>query len=306
MRQNSLLLLTAVLIGFLGGAVQAETLKIVTFNTRWFGLKEYRAEKGEPQYPGESPQKIARRASEIKNLLSEQILPADAIVFEEVVDKTLIQDQLPRGWTCSSYVHPQHEDKHQHVVVCAAPQYRLQNVSYDDNNTIEEVAYDNNRGRPAVRVDLTTAKGRRLLRIVGVHLKAKPEFSDIRISQVTAIANDLMNEVVPTIVTGDFNSFPAGENLKKQSDIDIYTQILKTADPGFEHLGPFQGATFLGRENRGRFDHFFGSSGVSVVSGPEAFAACNGGSKSNDYFNQDYFDRFISDHCPVSVTINVK
>lgn len=218
----------------------------------------------------------------------------------------LLQSVMPRGWNCISYPHQ--NESHQRVAFCASANFRFMNVPYDNNTAIEEVASDGQWSRPALRVDLVNAKGQRVVRLVGVHLKAMLDFSAERIRQTKAIADDLrQSHPVPTILTGDFNTFWWQQTKNEKDDIEYITAEMKKADATFTRLRAQDIYTYRSYRYRSQFDHFLVNGGVTVVAGPEIFAVCNQG-KGEDgdgFLNFPYYYKFISDHCPVRIRVEV-
>jgi endonuclease/exonuclease/phosphatase family metal-dependent hydrolase len=280
----------------------ATSLKITSFNIEWFGNK-YDNPRSE-QRQEKDPVQIQTRKEEVKKFLNYYGHP-DVYAFQEIVDVRSLQDVLPAGWSCMTYDIA--NELHQHVVLCASPKYRFLRVPYDSDDIIDAVATDREWSRPALRVDLADQKGRRLLRIVSVHLKAMPMETKERLRQSLEIANDLKSNLdLPSVVVGDFNSFTVDQSKQAANDVDLILQKLQQADPGFqraEHVLPY---TYRRARNRAQFDHFYYSSGVELVGSPRVFEVCSKDLKGNNpYYDIQFFNQWISDHCPAEFQIKL-
>lgn len=280
----------------------ATSIDMVTFNIHWFGAK-FKDPRGKKPRPID-PRKIEERTQIIRDFMQRVVRPQDVMAFEEVVDMQLLQAIVPQGWNCVSYEN--HNPSHQRVAICASAQFRFLPVPYDNNSAIEEVASDREWSRPALRVDLADMKGRRLMRLVAVHLKAMSNFSKERMRQVGAIANDLRKSAaVPTVIMGDLNSYWSQQTGNDRDDIDAFTEILQEADSSFSHVKHRSRFTFRSFQHRSQLDHFIVNGGVRVLDGPDVFPVCNQGKDGDGYLNFPYYYKFVSDHCPVRVRVEV-
>ena len=293
----------------LGTAAHAKqedgAIDFVTFNMKWFGARydNPRADRPTPV----DPAFIRERARQMKRFFDEVVKPTDVGVFEEVVDVEMLQSVLPHGWDCISY----HSDNqsHQKVVVCAAGEYRLVDVPYDNNTTIEEVASasDSEWSRPAVRVDLTNRNGARIARIVGAHLKAMPFYSRERARQMRAIAKDLRSAGrAPVIVTGDLNTYWKGQTNQSLDDIVALTSRLQEADSTFRHLDIGRKNTYRSNRYKSQFDHILVNDKIEVASAPEIYPVCDQRKNGTGFRDFNFYYRYISDHCPVRFKFRVK
>lgn len=281
----------------------ATQLEVVTFNVRWFGLTvdDPRSPNPKPRDPALVKRQIASMADFMKRVVN----PQSVIVFQEVVDIDALRLILPANWSCDGYRHA--NKLHQHVVVCASPLYRIVNVPYDGNKIIEGVASDTTWSRPAVRADITDRMGRRILRVVGVHLKSAPNFSMERQRQMNVIGQDLRQTTSPiaTVILGDMNSFLRKETGQPLDDADLLERILKTSDPSFVHLPHKEPFTYRSAQHRSQFDHIYYNKGVTVLRGPDVFDVCSQTKDGAGYLNFAYYLENVSDHCPVKAIIQV-
>lgn len=273
MRQ--VLLLSLVSLGLHSAAATASPARTVTvtyMNVEWFGLHADEA-----------------RAPTVKQFFDDNRLWADVMVFEEIVNVDLLRSQVLAGnYKCQSYANS--AANHQHVVVCYKNQYSLAKASDDDNYTLENVQM--NTLRPAVHGILKDASGNRLLQVMGVHLKAMPDKSDVRREQVQMISDYLADRAdqEPAIVVGDFNSYADDE----AAFAEIFGDTMKPVTIREEN-------TFRDARYRGKFDLAFVSPEISPGITERVVGPCNGGTAAQ----VTTYNREVSDHCPVNLTVRL-
>jgi hypothetical protein len=269
-----------------------EKLTVTSYNLRWYGLGG--------DLNG-SPAK-EDRDEKFNKILRVAIPASDVYVFEEVVDKDRLETEVvPDGYHCVSYDHD--EAKHQFVVMCASPSYSWTEDPTDDNFAIEDVQLGNDRYRPATNAILLDQNNKPVARIMGVHLKAMPTFTSERQKQIGVIANALkkMRQDIPTMITGDFNSFTTKENGHKVDDVVAFTQIFSQAGLDIvEAKNPAKNTSWSPRYES-KLDRFFvdgkWASQTVVTSG-----FCNDPSiEKRKAYNQHY-----SDHCPITLEVPIR
>lgn len=268
-------------------------LKIASFNIRFYGSG------GTLGAPGNEP-----RDPDLRAFVADYLGDRDVIAFQEIVDvPRLQQNVLPPNWSCVSYEHSDHT--HQHVVVCAKPGLSLERDPSDDNFIMENVAYSYQRSRPAVHTIVKTSGGQALARVIAVHLKASPDFSRERQSQITTIGQNLidLNNVLPTVITGDFNTYDTPANGLESGDEALFSGILGRMQSGMAQI-PNTLYTYRTRRYLSRFDHFW-TKGFNQERALKVFSMCNNqrGAGGNTLEDPDYYYEHISDHCPVSVDL---
>lgn len=275
---------------------QQTTLNITTFNLKWFGI-------------GGNPDAIQKenRIQTIKKLLESYLKDTSIFVFEEVVVVQDLSKILPPQWQCISYLHP--EPKHQHVAICAASAIALTKVSYDNNFTIEDATMGNPNLRPAMRIDVVEKKSKRsLFTLVGLHLKAMPDQTAMRVSQAQQISKDLAQIPAgrPIVITGDLNTFSKTETKLPQDDVDLILKGLNSVSKGYLRV-PHRPNTFTFRspEFRNQLDHFYVRGSMRVTAIPDVFPVCSATQNGTGYMNFDFYYKNVSDHCPVTMQITV-
>lgn len=277
-------------------AAEKIPLKFATFNLGWYGLGGTMSGSSEKEY----------RDPYLKDFIAKYLMPVDAIAFEEVVDTERLTNILPKGWHCTSYTD--NNPTHQHVALCTSKNYEFGIVPYDNNNTVETVSGVSSRARPAVRVNLIQKSNNLVLvTLVGVHLKAYPYESDKRLVQMQALSEDLNQNdpQIPIVILGDFNSYAKTKTNQKKDDVGLFQDILnqntnlKTLK--YIKLKPTD-LTYRKKALTAQFDQFF-VKGAAQIKKPEVFSVCSTPNSGPDYFDINYYNKNISDHCPVSLEI---
>ena len=261
----------------------AEDISITTFNIKFYGLNGV--------FGG--PAGSETRDSKIKAHLNRHQLWTDVMVFQEIVDVDALKTLVGTDYLCKSY---EHSDKsHQHVVLCHKKKFTFVPASDDDNFALEAVSMD--KYRPAVHGVLVNKKGRRLVHIFGVHLKAQPNFSDMRLQQMGVVGDYLKSRTdsEPAIILGDFNTY--------HDDPEKMSEIL--ADDGIDMKQAVNSYNFTYRSgsNGSKLDRIWHSSALQVSEPAKVAGPCNevgGSNQAVKTYNND-----VSDHCPVTIKVKV-
>lgn len=275
---------------------QQTSINITTFNLKWFGI-------------GGDPNAIQKeyRIQSIKKLIDTYLKNTAVFVFEEVVVVDDLAKILPPQWQCISYMHP--EPKHQHVAICATSAVALTKVSYDNNFTIEDATMGNPNLRPAMRVDVVEKKTKRsLFTIVGLHLKAMPDQTALRVAQAQQISKDLAQipAARPVVITGDLNTFAKLETKLPEDDVDLILKAFNSVSKGYVRV-PHKPNTYTFRspEYRNQLDHFYVRGTMRVTAIPDVFPLCSANQNGSGYMNFEFYYKNVSDHCPVTMQIIV-
>lgn len=262
-------------------SAEAAPLTVTTFNIKFFGVN------GNPDNAPGSETRVAT----IRDHLTRENLWTDVMVFQEIVDVDLLKRSvLGNGYRCESY---DGIEGHQHVVICAKSEYTMAKARDDDNFAIEDVTLGEDRYRPAVHGVVKNRSGRALLHVMAVHLKASPDYSDTRIRQTEIIADYLEQrvETAPVVLLGDFNTYG--------DDTGNISSILSEAGTGLVEVETSGNYTWRSGSRGNKFDHAWVSNGLQTsnvrIAGP-----CNG----NDRAAINTYNQKVSDHCPVTLTVN--
>ena len=192
--------------------------------------------------------------------------------------------------SCVSYDHSAH--KHQYIVICARQGLHLEPFRGDDDYQIESVAISYNL-RPAVHAQIT--QGSQVLAyVIGVHLKAGINDFWKRNRQMELLTNHLVNEkpiATPTILVGDFNSF--------ENELNHYENLFYSMNLSLRPLR-FSDFTYNNGVHKSQFDHIWLSHHLKALESPSIDGICN---NFHDNKKLDFYNYYISDHCPVSVTL---
>lgn len=282
-----------VLIFFISLYAKAFDFKIATMNIRFYG-------KG-GEVSGELKDEF--RDKWISEFIKEELPYYDGILFQEIVDKKRFNKMMNRlSMNCFSY-----ESKaylHQHVVLCLNKKYVLETIPSLNSFAYWPVA-DVYRGklRPAlVGIVKDKSTGKELFTVAGLHLKAREDHSQTRIDQIGALAQLISKstKLPPFVVLGDFNTHSAEDTNHRTSDLTLVKSILNSANLIWSEYN--EQNTFKLPDVEFQFDHIFISKKLrsfsTKVNGP-----CNNddrGDRFEDYF---FYNRFVSDHCPVSTTL---
>jgi hypothetical protein len=279
-----------------GVAESKRKVTITTFNIAFYGLG------GSPEGSSQTEMRDPYLRAFIKN----SIPTSDIIVFEEIVDIERLKTLLPGKFQCLSYEN--RSATHQHVVICHNDKYNFVREPSDNNDIIDEVAGERGTLRPAVTAIVTDLEGNALFRIVGVHLKAIPNYSATRVNQSGIIGNylgKLKSSKLPVIITGDFNTYPSPANEQEENDTELILNALNISQMGFKRI-PNDLFTFRDvKYGQSQFDQFYLSSGLKATKPLRVFEVCNdelgAAQKSMDL---PTYNKNISDHCPVTAEIS--
>ncbi len=265
----------------------AGQVTISTFNVRMYGYRND-SEVRDPV---------------VKKFIFETMPASDILVFEEIMDVARFKKLMPENWSCLSY---DHLTPHQFVLLCHSPKFSFKREPNDDNDVIDEVGGPKGTLRPAVTAIVTDLKGNSLFRMVAVHLKALPDYSNVRIDQAQVIARWLSNVKepnLPVIMTGDFNTYTTQMNGQSENDIQLIQRKMDDANLKISHI-PNELFTFKTKYGASQFDHFYVSSSLKVTKPLNVFEICNSDSPAqNDQMTLEYYNNLISDHCPVTAEI---
>jgi hypothetical protein len=269
-------------------STSGQSVSITTFNVRMFGY----AKDSEVRDP------------ELVKFFKESIPASDIIVFEEIMDLERFNKIVPAGWACITYEHPM---PHQFVMLCHSSRFNFKREPTDDNDVIDEVSGPKNSLRPAVTAIVTDLKGNALFRMVGVHLKALPDFSKTRIEQAEIISRYLekvQDPTIPVVMAGDFNTYKSDMNGQGENDVDLIQKKLDEAKLNMQHI-PNDLFTFRTSWGQSQFDQFYVSHSLISKKPLHIFEVCNSALPGEGVMNLEYYNKMISDHCPVTAEISL-
>lgn len=271
----------------------ARELSIATFNIRWYGLD------------GDLTGSIGTesRNASIRAFIGEHLASNDAVVFQEIVDLELFEEEIMPGHTCTTY--DGFTGKHQHVMLCHKGAFTFVQEDDDDDFALEAL----NLGglRPGLHGKLLDRDGDPLAHIVAVHFKAKEDSTAKRIQQATILSDRLdvlrTKDDVPVILIGDFNTHRADLTGLAENDEVLLAEILEKGDRVHRVE---QGVTHTYRERNGigfRLDQAWLSPDITVtdvaVPGP-----CNVDFATEPQTIVEYYDT-VSDHCPLALRLEL-
>lgn len=269
------------------GELHAATVSITTFNIRMYGYR--------------NDSEI--RDPELKKFIAEHIPASDIMVFEEIMDVPRFRKLMPESWSCLSY---DHLTPHQFVFLCHSSRFSFKREPTDNNDVIDDVGGIKGTLRPAVTAIVADQKGNALFRMVAVHLKALPDYSRVRLEQTETIARwltSVKDPSIPVIMTGDFNTYTTEKNGLPENDTVLMQKIYDDSGLGIKRV-PLELNTYRTSYGPSQFDHFFVSSSLKLTKPLKVFEICNSDSpEQTGVMNLDYYNKMISDHCPVTAEI---
>jgi endonuclease/exonuclease/phosphatase family metal-dependent hydrolase len=269
----------------------ASRLSIATFNLRWYGL-------GGDLFGAFGSE---TRTETMRAFIDEHMQGFDVLVFQEVVDVALFEEELMPDHTCATYEG--FTGKHQHVVVCHTDAVSFQLEPDDDDFALEAL----NLGslRPGVHGRLVAQDGEPLAHLVAVHLKAREDSTDKRLQQAQILADrvDTLDDGLPVILIGDFNTHRADVTGRPEGDEVLMGEILE-ASGRVQRVE--QGVVHTYRERDGvgfRLDQAWIDPSITVLD-VQVPGACNLDFATDADRIVEFYDE-LSDHCPLTLELQL-
>lgn len=266
----------------------ASPLSIATFNIEYYGLAGNATGTFKDEY----------RNPFLEDFMKGQIAQAQVIVFQEIVDVPALSSLMAKfNMNCQSY-EKQVTEFHQYVVLCYKQDFRFESLREDSLFAMEEVKAGNTKLRPGLWGMLQDKAGHPILQIVAVHLKAHEDSAALRLKQVKAIYKKLEKNgaAYPTIVIGDFNAH--------NNDKEEFAKIFALNSSKLKLASYPQTYSYRTYNVSGAYDQAFISDYLNFKA--EVKGPCNLENQSGKrFFNLDFYNRTISDHCPVLYQIDL-
>lgn len=291
----SLLIFTLVCSTRLASAAAPQSLTVATFNVEYYGLGG--SSNGSPA--------DEKRDPILRQFFARELPPLDVLIIEEIVDLARFQKNLVPGWSCLTYPHP--NPKHQHVAMCARSGLRFVHEPSDDNDIIDAVAVEE-RSRPALHLLLAGDDGVPFLRLIGVHLKAFPDFATVRDQQARTIADYLShvaNPLLPVLITGDTNSYPRGANGRDIDDAVMMSRAFAATPTAMAEVPNAFPQTYRSPEHAGTFDRFWLSRTLRPAGPLWTYPLCSG-QPVKMFRDVASYNHGVSDHCPVVLRLQLR
>jgi endonuclease/exonuclease/phosphatase family metal-dependent hydrolase len=280
----------------LSSLAKGSKFNIATFNIKWFGLGGEISGTAKDEF----------RQPWIKEYLRANHTQTKAIVFQEIVNVNLLKEMMSEfDMSCESYESS--KKNHQHVAICLDNDYELLKEKGESDYVLEEVDTSNGMLRPAVYGIVSHRKTRKkLFHLIAVHLKANTLSTDTRLNQVEVIKNKVkeIGGRIPFVIIGDFNSYTAQATGRDKGDVELISDILSQSN--LSHVEHTFEYTFRTNKTRLLLDHAWVSNDLEYEN-VEVGKSCNYFSRYATRFDSSpFFNRFVSDHCPLSFNLKLK
>lgn len=254
----------------------SDGLTITSMNIKWYGVGGKLDGKPEDE----------KRDFQLKKFFSKHLDKTDVFVFQEIIDVDRLINLFP-AFNCQSY--NKRNPRHQHIVVCVKKTLRAK------FEVLYSMDLDNAGLRPAVMAEINLGDDQ-IVRVYGVHLKAREDESDVRIDQIKAFAQNT-NFDEPAVVIGDFNTYTTLRNGKSFDDDQMIEEILD--DYEFDQVGDGVDS-YVGRFPFRKFDRAW--TRKLEVTPLSVFGPCKKDFPL-PFGHKGFYRNKISDHCPISLTI---
>lgn len=265
------------------------SVSFTELNIKWFGAKEAVIDNDASQ----TRSLPETRTKTIKKFLSDNKLMSDVMIFEEIIDIDLLQTGvLGKTYQCHSYDN--NDARHQHVVLCHKNNYVFSIADDDDNYAIESINV-NGKLRPAVHGILKTKSDREVAHVIGVHLKANPDMTEVRLDQVNKLVDYIKQDdrELPAIVMGDYNTY-------NQDPAEIEKIFKKAKMTELSLPKPYTWASSSETYKPEKLDRVWMNQNIiSKVKSVDVIGPCSSGDKK---LIAEYNEK-VSDHCPVNMTL---
>jgi endonuclease/exonuclease/phosphatase family metal-dependent hydrolase len=287
-----------VLFMFIAVTAEAFEFNVATMNIRFYGQGAEISGSLKDEF----------RDKWIIEFIRKELTNNDAIMFQEIVDIkrfSKLADKL--NMSCFAYDGSTNKGsyRHQHVVFCLNNKYDFKRLPQLDGYAYWPVADAYRiRLRPAVVGIVIDKKSKKeLFTIAGLHLKARDTHSQTRMNQVNELITLIKKNknLPPFVVLGDFNTHSAQETGRRSSDLTYLKYAFAKVD--MEWARHYQENTFRLPEVSFQFDHIFTQSGIRAYS-TKVKGPCNNKERGDRFQDFQFYNRFISDHCPVSTRLH--
>ncbi len=278
----------------LSAKLSAKELTITTLNIRWYGLGgEFNGHIGD-EY----------RDKYLDEYLFEHTPKTDVFVFQEIVDTDRLSElMVRRNYNCLTY----HRTlaKHQHVMFCVSKSYKIVRAPREKNFEIEESAIDKQRSRPALHGVITDLRGKKLIHLLGLHLKARPDHSRTRMKQIEAIGNYLKSSKIsiPTVMVGDYNAFTARQTGNPHNDMTYFEKFFKVNKTPMKYVRQ-KYRTYVSGKVKSQLDHLMYTDNIEVKGFAISEVCKNYTNDAKRFKSASYYRKFVSDHCRLSYKLS--
>jgi len=275
-------------------------LKVSSFNIEWFGYGGRNPLRERVTFDDEF------RDSSIRDYMDRTIMDSDVIILQEIVNfnrfrSRIIGDEM----NCRTYEHSTRY--HQHVVLCHKSWLRFVKVPGDRNFKLEAVAINPAKSRPALWGMLEDNDRNPLAYVIGVHLKAYPSETATRLRQIRAMSRAIedLESDLPVIIAGDFNSHFARDSGQRQDDDQLFNRIFEDYLLGLRQISNRYRRTYVDRDRTFKLDRIWISENVATEGNIKVYSPCGSNRVGGRFDGVAYYERNVSDHCPISAVLQL-
>lgn len=253
---------------------QASTLRVTSLNVEWYGRGGVISGTPDREY----------RNQTLKEFLTEELPRTDVFVFQEITQPEMLTE-LFSNLDCFTYEAG--SSSHQYVVMCA------EKGSIKKKEVNHEVGLGRFGFRPAL-IGSFQFKGGHIFNVIGLHLKAGPNDTSLRLDQVKALVKEI-DPLEPTLIIGDLNTYSKERTGLEKDDNELMSDILIEKN-------------FLEVENKiptyfGYRPKVFDRAWVANLKNTESkvYGPCDENFKDSPFADKGFYERFVSDHCALQV-----
>jgi len=258
---------------------QAASLKVTSLNVEWYGRGGVISGSPETEY----------RDKTLKDFLTKNMPKTDVFVFQEITEPEMLTDLFSE---LDCFTYDAGTTRHQYVVMCA------------EKGSITKTGVNHavGLGRFGLRSALLGTfkiKDKADFNVIGVHLKAGPFDTAVRLNQIRALA-EKVDPSAHTLIIGDLNTFSKERTGLEKDDNELMSDLLKVKN--FSEIKN-KTPTYFGYKPK-VFDRAWGAN-LSTTSS-KVYGPCDENFKDSPFADKKFYERFVSDHCALQVEFKLK
>jgi endonuclease/exonuclease/phosphatase family metal-dependent hydrolase len=264
---------------FASSIAQASSLKVTSLNVEWYGRGGVISGNAETEY----------RNKTLKDFLIKELPKTDVFVFQEITEPGMLTELFSE---LDCFTYDAGARSHQYVVMCAE-KGSVKKMGVNHNVRLDRF------GLRSALLGTFKFKDKADLNVIGVHLKAGPSDTEVRLEQIKALAADVDSNA-HTLIIGDLNTYSKDRTGLEKDDNELMTDLLKSKN-FFEIENKIP--TYFGY-NAKVFDRAWGAN-LSTTSS-KVYGPCDENFKDSPFADKKFYERFVSDHCALQVEFELK